>query len=240
MLHGLALNLASVLWCTVSCDTLDCYICPTAQPQCQILLKALICSTRSATTSSAMSGSEKTLLSTVTVMFAVILCGILQGVVRPESVYSIMPQWWHLIVLQYAAASFHLPSVSTANINTVQYTKPYQQYEIPTIPAVVISKVLLPQSIIIAAFVHCHSNLFFDKSPGLPTNDYHEHNLQLHSLCPFSSQTPACCVQISKYSITFYSLNPYWSYFLRSSNTSKKNSLHSSSALYDYRIEVCI
>jgi hypothetical protein len=28
--------------------------------------------------------------------------------------------WWHLMVLQYVAASFHLPSVSTANINTVQ------------------------------------------------------------------------------------------------------------------------
>ena len=48
-------------------------------------------------------------------------------------------------MLQYVAASFHLPSVSTANINTVQYTKPYQQYEIPTVPAVVISKVLLLQ-----------------------------------------------------------------------------------------------
>ena len=36
-----------------------------------------------------------------------------------------MLQWWHLMVLQYVAASFHLPSVSTANINTVQYPKPY-------------------------------------------------------------------------------------------------------------------
>jgi len=50
------------------------------------------------------------------------------------------------MVLQYVAASFHLPSVSTANINTVQYTKPYQKYEIPTFPAVVTSEVLLPQS----------------------------------------------------------------------------------------------
>jgi hypothetical protein len=55
------------------------------------------------------------------------------------------------MVLQYLAASFHLPSVSTANINTVQYSKPYQQYEIPAIPAVVLSKVLLPQSNIMAA-----------------------------------------------------------------------------------------
>jgi len=34
-----------------------------------------------------------------------------------------MPQWWRLKLLQYVAASFHLPSVSTDNINTVQYQK---------------------------------------------------------------------------------------------------------------------
>ena len=62
------------------------------------------------------------LLSTVTLVLAVLLCGILQFVERPRSVYSTMPQWWHLTVLQYVAASFHLPSVSTANSNTVQYT----------------------------------------------------------------------------------------------------------------------
>jgi len=50
---------------------------------------------------------------------------ILQGAERPGSVYSTMPQWWHAMVLQYIAASFHLPSVFTDNINTVQYTKPY-------------------------------------------------------------------------------------------------------------------
>ena len=75
------------------------------------------------------------------------------------------------MVLQYAVASFHLPSVSTANINTVQYTKLYQQCEIPTIPAVVISKVLLPQSNIMAAFVHSHSSLFSDVCPELPTHN---------------------------------------------------------------------
>ena len=100
------------------------------------------------------------LLSTVTLVFAVLLCVILQGVERPRSVYSTMPQWWHLTVLQYVAASFHLPSVSTANSNTVQYTKPYQQCEIPTIPAVVISKVLFLQSNITAAVVRSNSNLF--------------------------------------------------------------------------------
>jgi hypothetical protein len=73
------------------------------------------------------------------------------------------------MLLQYVAASFHLPSVSTANINTVQYPKSYQQCEISTIPAVVKSKVLLPQSNIMTTFVHSHNNLFSDVSTGLPT-----------------------------------------------------------------------
>jgi len=51
----------------------------------------------------------------------------------------------------------------------VQYAKPYQQYAIPTIPAVVISKVLLPQSNIMAGFVNKHSSLISDASPSLPT-----------------------------------------------------------------------
>jgi len=79
------------------------------------------------------------------------------------------------MLLQYVAASFHLPSVSTANINTVQYPKPYQQYAAPTIPALVISKVLLPQSNITAAFVHSNSSLFSDVSSSLPT--YNNHNI---------------------------------------------------------------
>ena len=92
----------------------------------------------------------------------------------------------HLMVLQYVAASFHLPSVSTANSNTVQYTKPYQQCEIPTKPAVVISKVLLPQSIIMAAVVHSHRNLFLNslhicKNTEVPMS----HNLQFYSLRSF-------------------------------------------------------
>jgi len=73
------------------------------------------------------------------------------------------------MVLQYVAASFHLPSVSTANINTVQYTKTLQHYEIPNIPAVVICKVLLPQPNFMAAFVHNNSILLSDDCPGLPT-----------------------------------------------------------------------
>jgi hypothetical protein len=63
------------------------------------------------------------------------------------------------MVLQYVAAIFHLPSVSTANINRVQYTKPYKQYKIQKIPAVVAFKVLLPQSNIMAIIVHSHRNV---------------------------------------------------------------------------------
>ena len=107
-------------------------------------------------------------LSTVSMKIIVLLAGILQCVQIPGSVYSIMSQWWHLMLLQYVAAIFHLPSVSTAIINTVQYKKPYQQYGIPTILAVVISKVLLPQSDIMTSFVHSHSNFFCDFSPVLP------------------------------------------------------------------------
>jgi len=73
------------------------------------------------------------------------------------------------------AASFHLPSVSTANINTAQCPKPYKQFEIPTIPALVMSELLLPQSNFMAAFVHSHSNLLFDAPSDLPT--YSDHNV---------------------------------------------------------------
>jgi hypothetical protein len=99
------------------------------------------------------------------------------------------------MVLQYVAASFHVSSVNTANIKTVQYPKPYHQHEIPTMPAVVISKVLLPQSNIMAAFVHSHSNImaafvhssqqfFSDVSPDLPTYKHHVTQFQYMQYCP--------------------------------------------------------
>jgi len=79
------------------------------------------------------------------------------------------------MVLQYVAASFHLPSVSTAKLNTAKYPKPHKQYEMSKIPAVVISKVLLPQPNIMAAPVHSHSSLHSDVSPFLPT--YNSQNI---------------------------------------------------------------
>jgi hypothetical protein len=45
----------------------------------------------------------------------------------------------------------------------------------PTITALVISEVLLPQSNIMAAFVHSHISLFSDVCPGLPK--YNNHNV---------------------------------------------------------------
>jgi len=80
-------------------------------------------------------------------------------------------------VLQYVAASFHLPSEIIVKNNTVQYPKPCKQCEIPTIPAAVIAKVLLLQSNIMAAFVPSNSNLFSDVSPALPTHSNHNLNL---------------------------------------------------------------
>ena len=71
--------------------------------------------------------------------------------------------------------------------------KTIQQYAIPTIPAVVISKVLLPQSNIMAAFVHSHSSLLSDDCPGLPTNTM-PHILQCIPYGP--AQVLAQCVQI--------------------------------------------
>jgi len=51
----------------------------------------------------------------------------------------------------------------------VQYPKPHQLSETPTIASLVISKVLLTQSIM-AGFVHRHSSSLSDDCPGLPTN----------------------------------------------------------------------
>jgi len=101
-----------------------------------------------------------------------VLAGILQGEERP-GVCSIMQQRSLLILLKYTAASFHLPSVSTAIINTVQYPKPYKQYEIPTNPAPMISKMLLPQSNITAVIVHSNSKFLSGTSTGLPTYNNH-------------------------------------------------------------------
>ena len=88
------------------------------------------------------------------------------------SVYSIMPQWWHLMMLQYVAASFHLPSVSTANIDTVQYTKPYsnmkyQQSQLLWYPRCCFLSPTSQKPLSTATAVS-------DVSPGLPTYSNHD------------------------------------------------------------------
>ena len=162
-------------------------------------------------------------------MFAVLLAAIMQGVEHPGSVYSITPQWWHLMVLQYVAASFHLPSVSTANINTLQYTKPHKQSETPSIPAVVISKVLLPQSNIMAAFVHSHRCLLSDVSSGLQTyrNQCHTIYSSIHyGNFLLNYQNPTQNVQLPTYNSIYCSLNAYWSYNLHSSYNGERTGIN--------------
>jgi len=86
--------------------------------------------------------------------------------------------------------------------------KTMQQCEISTIPAVVISKELLPQSNIMAAFVHSHSSLFSDVSTGLPT-----------------------------YNNIFYSLIAYCSYILHLPNTRKRIGIKWNSVSANYAIQ---
>jgi hypothetical protein len=121
MQHWLAWNWTYPTRCTVSSDTRVFYTCQTPKTRGQLKLKTLICSKRAATTSSIIPGSENTCCPLWIWCVAVLLAGLLQDLYRPGSVYSITPQWWHLMVLQYVAASFHQKSVSAANINTVQY-----------------------------------------------------------------------------------------------------------------------
>jgi len=111
-------------------------------------------------------------------------------------------------VLQYVAASFHLPSVSTANSNTVQYTKLYQQYEIPTIPAVVISKVLLLQSKIVTELVS-HNKFLSDSSPRLPKYKKKLDRIQITVAYLMSISCSGACllcpnIKIQQYILFFY------------------------------------
>jgi hypothetical protein len=90
------------------------------------------------------------------------------------------------MLLQDVAASFHQTTVSTVNFNSFQYSPPFQQYEIPLIPAVVISKVLLLQSNIMVGYVPSHGNHFSYVYPG---SNYTEaaatcSAAQQHTNCP--------------------------------------------------------
>jgi len=136
------------------------------------MLKTTIFSTRTVITSSAMSGSDDT------------CC--------PLSLWCLQCCCWHSagcrtswVCLQHHATvvtsngvticGSKFPSTVSKHCQRqhIAIHKTIQQYEIPTIPAVVISKVLLPQSNIMAAFVHSHKSLFFDDSSNLPTYNNH-------------------------------------------------------------------
>jgi hypothetical protein len=72
--------------------------------------------------------------------------------------------------------------------------KTIQQYAVPTIPAVVISKVLLPQSNINAELVS-HSKFLSDSSPGLPKyNNLHriQFTVAFHMDISSSGTCPVC------------------------------------------------
>ena len=55
----------------------------------------------------------------------------------------------------------------------MQYTKLYKRFDMATNPAVVVSKVLFPQSSIMAALVHSHNILLSDVFPYLQTYSIH-------------------------------------------------------------------
>jgi len=81
----------------------------------------------------------------------------------------------------------HHATVVTSNGVTVRgskfppnVSKHCQHQHSATIPAVVLSKVLLPQSNITRVFVHSHSSLLYDVSSGLPKNIN-------HNIAPFTT-----------------------------------------------------
>ena len=101
----------------------------------------------------------------------------------------------HLMVLKYVEASFHLQSVRINNINTLKKPKLNKQCGIKTIPAAVISKMLLPLPKIMADNVHNHINLFCDVSPGLPTYiNQISHNIKFN--LQLTPQSPPQTVQL--------------------------------------------
>jgi len=67
------------------------------------------------------------------------------------------------------------------------HPKPYKQFDMSTIPAAVISNLLLSQSNIMAASVDIHSRLFSDVSPVLTT--YNNHNVTTYTVL-FSTGSP--------------------------------------------------
>ena len=130
--------------------------------------------------------------------------------------------WWHLMVLQYVAASFHLPSVSTANTNTVQHTKPHsnmkhQQSQLLWYPRCCFLSPTSWQPLFTAGVdtflmslqVCQHKEIWWTRFTGA----FHT-NISCSDTC-------LLCPNITTNS-ALYSVNAYRSYFLRSSNNCEK------------------
>jgi len=153
MLHALARILFYVKWRTVTIDTLDAYIWPPAKSEWQITLS----------NESSLNGLLELSVQCQRIKTLAVHCHCDVCIAAGGHSAGWRTSWvclqHHATVIrsngvEFVAASFQLPSVSTANISKVQYTKPHKQREIPTITALVIFKALLPQSNIMAAFVH--------------------------------------------------------------------------------------
>jgi len=86
----------------------------------------------------------------------------------------------------------------------MQYTKPYTQYDSARNPAVVISKVLLPQSNITAALVHSNSSLMTGVASRLPKlNKHNIKKLNFYSVLPLRAQPLTLVLEMSNYQHTF-------------------------------------
>ena len=171
MKHWPAWKLDSVTWFRVSYGTLIGCSGPTAKPRCEIVLHKPHFSKQTAATSSAMWGSKDTCCPLS--LWCLHCCTKLRGhSARCRTSWVCLQH--HTTVLTSngvtVCSSQFPPTVSKHCEHQHSAThKTVHQYETPTIPAVVISKVLDPQSNIMAAFVRSNSSLLCDVCPVLPT-----------------------------------------------------------------------
>jgi len=119
------------------------------------------------------------------------------GCGNPGSVYSTMPQWGHLMLLQYVAARSHLPSVSTANINTMQYPKPYQQSQLLWYPRCCFLSPTSWQPLFIATAVSCLMSLQACQNTTIMS-----HNTPFYSVRTLAADPLILPLKISNYQHT--------------------------------------
>ena len=168
MQHDLALILTYLICCTVSSDTLALITSQTHKPIYQILLKAIVFVKQTVGTSYIISGSKVTCCP---LSLWWLQCSW-QAFSRVYNVPSLSAALCHVVTSNGVTicgsqfpptVSKHCPHQHSATHKTIQ------QYATVTIPSVVISKVPLPQSNIMAVFVRSHCSLLCDVCPDLPT-----------------------------------------------------------------------